>query len=322
MHPRSSFWSSRLIGLVALLAMSTLVGCGGSTSSGRSAETTTAAGPSPCGSAATPVATYHHIVVVMEENRTWSKVGGVGFADPTMPYLHALAQQCTTFADWSETNTSQNSLTQYVGLTSGADNPSTVNDCTPSASCGSTDDNIFRQVRVSGGTTVSYVEGATGACSVAGNAAKHVPAMYFSGRYLDAAGVGHQDQDFCSAEVRPLTELDADHLPTFAMITPNLCHDGHDCANDQVDVFAQTWVAKILAGTNYAAGDTAVMVIYDEDRPMPNLIMAPTATPGVNSAAGAGHAALLKTWEQMLGLPELAQDSVRQAASLRGSAHL
>jgi hypothetical protein len=322
MHVSSPPWSRCSIVLIALFSLASLPGCGGSTSSSRAPETATSTGPSPCGSAAKPPATYHHIVVIMEENRTWSKVGGVGFADPAMPYLHALAQGCTTFADWSETNSSQNSLTQYVGLTSGADNSNTVNDCTPTASCGSTDDNLFRQVRVSGGTTVSFVDGATNGCSVTGNVAKHVPALYFSGSYTDAAGVSHQDQDFCPTEVRPLTELDANHLPTFAMITPNLCHDGHDCTNDQVDSFAQTWVSKILAGSDYAAGDTVVMVIYDEDRPMPNLIVAPTATPGVNATAGAGHAALLKTWEQMLGLPEMAQDSVRQAASLRGPAHL
>jgi hypothetical protein len=318
--------------LVALAFVAATAGCGASTSSGGAPGATTADGPSstaspagnqsPCGSEAGPPATYRHIVVVMEENRTWPEVGGVGFADPTMPYLHSLAQQCTTFADWTETNPSQNSLTQYIGLTSGANNSHTVDDCAPSTTCSSPDDNIFRQVRVSGGTARSFVEGATGGCSVAGNAAKHVPAMYFSGSYTDPAGVIHNDQDFCDAEVRPLGELDADHLPTFTMITPNLCNDGHDCSNDKVDSFAQAWVSKILAGSSYASGDTAVMVIYDEDHPVPNLIIAPTAVPGVNTTPGAGHAAMLKTWEQMLGLPPISQEPLHQAASLREPAHI
>ena len=31
------------------------------------------------------------------------------------------------FANWTETNTTQNSLNQYIGLMSGVDNPATVN---------------------------------------------------------------------------------------------------------------------------------------------------------------------------------------------------
>jgi acid phosphatase len=250
------------------------------------------------------------VVVIINENRRWQDVGGVGFG--SMPYLHSLAQQCSTFADWTETNTSQASLTQYIGLTSGIDNPATVDDCSPSATCRSTDDNIFRQVRNAGGTARTFVEGATTGCSAAGNAAKHVPALYY---------YGGQDHDACGAEVRPLGELDADHLPTFAMIIPNLCHDGHDCGNDVVDAWARSTLGPILAGADYRAGDTAVFVAYDEDHPVPNLLIAPTAIGGVLSTKRAGHAAELKTWEQMLGLPVMHQGQLPTAISLRKPTH-
>jgi hypothetical protein len=321
-----------LMWLVAVAFVVGMAGCGGSQSSGNGPGLTTTEEPpstatpaetgSRCGSEAAAPATYGHIVVVMEENRTWSGVGGVGFADPAMPYLHSLADQCTTFSDWNETNPSQNSLTQYIGLTSGVNNSHTVDDCAPSTTCRSTDDNIFRQVRVAGGTARTFVEGATSGCSAADNAAKHVPAMYFFGSYTDPAGVTHNDHDFCDAEVRPLTELAVDNLPTFAVITPNLCNDGHDCSNDKVDSFAKAWVSKILESSSYASGDTAVMVLYDEDHPVPNLIIAPTAKPGVNTTPGAGHAAMLKTWEQMLGLPPIQQEPLSQAVSLRAPAHI
>src|SRR4051812_15104564 len=64
-----------------------------------------------CGSAAAPPPQYQHIVVVVEENRSWDTVGGIGFADPQMPFLKDLGTNCTVFADWIETNTAQNSLT-------------------------------------------------------------------------------------------------------------------------------------------------------------------------------------------------------------------
>lgn len=278
-----------------------------------------------CGATEAPPTTYEHIVVVMEENRTWETVGGIGFADPTMPYLHDLATKCTAFADWTETNTDQNSLNQYMGLMSGVSNASTVNDCPPGPTCRSTDNNIFRQVRTAGGTARSFVEGATSGCSggeVGGNAAKHVPAMYFYGTYSDDSG-SHNDHDFCDSEVRPLSEFDVENLPTFAMITPDLCNDGHDCPNATVDEWARAHVQPILNSLTYAAGKTAVVVVYDEDHPVPNLIIAPTARAGIDSATtGAGHAALLKTWEEMLGLPTMPTRDVAAAVSLRGPAHI
>ncbi len=295
----------------------------GATDGGTPDSASPDAAPPPsslCGSGSAPPTKYKHVVVLMNENRTWSTVGGVGFG--SMPYLHSLAQQCTTFSSWTETNTSQNSLNQYIGLTSGISNPATVNDCNPGATCRSTDDNIFRQIRLAGGTARSFVEGATSGCSASGNAAKHIPALYYYGTYKDSAGVTYNDHDFCATEVRPLTEFDPNNLPTFAMITPNLCNDGHDCANATVDAWDKVFLPKILNSAAYAAGDTLVAVLYDEDHPVPNLLMARTAKPGINGTAGAGHAAMLKTWEEMLGLPVMKQSDLIGAISLRGPAHL
>jgi hypothetical protein len=50
----------------------------------------------------------------------------------------------------------------------------------------------------------------------------------------------------------------------------------------------------------------AVFIWYDEDHPVPNLWIAPTARSGPASLAGAGYAGTLKAWESMLGLPCLA----------------
>ena len=245
----------------------------------------------------------------MLENRRWPDVGGPGFG--TMPYLHGLAAHCAYYSRWNETNAQQNSLTQYIGITSGVNNPATVNDCSPSRTCRSTDDNIFRQVRGAGGTPRSYVEGATTGCSASGNAAKHVPALYY---------FGGADHSYCNREVRPLSELDVNHLPTFALITPNLCDDGHDCANDKVDTWLSVHLAAILHGADYRAGATAVFVCYDEDRPVPNLVVAPSARRGPITTVVAGHASALRTWEELLGLPILAP--VQSAPSLRASAHI
>lgn len=294
-----------LVLVAALVAVSpTLVAC----------EPSLAA---PCGRTTAAPATYDHVVVVVEENRTWSggrtPSVGMGFSATNMPFLHGLATKCAHYQDWAETNSAQNSLNQYIGMTSGVANTSTVNDCNPSATCHSTDDNIFRQVRVAGGVPRNYVDGATEPCSAGTNAAKHIPALYYW---------GGDDQDHCSTEVRPLSALNPDALPTYAMISPDLCHDGHDCPDSTVDSWAKSVLTPILNGKDYKAGKTLVVVVYDEDRPVPNLLIAPTAHAGAISGTVGSHAALLKTIEQLLGLPVMDQGQLPGAISLRASAHI
>ena len=213
----------------------------------------------------------------------------------------------TTYNNWNETNPNQNSLTQYIGMTSGVNNPSTVNDCKPSSTCHSMDNNIFRQVRAAHGTPRTYVEGPTTGCSATGNAAKHIPALYYW---------GGADRTYCTTEVRPITNLNPKALPTFAMIIPNTCHDGHDCSDASVDSYARTILTPILNGSNYRAGKTLVVVTYDEDRPVPNLFIAPTAHAGPISSITGSHAGLLKTVEAMLHLPLMNQGQLPTAPNL------
>jgi len=73
------------------------------------------------------------VVVFSFENRTWSSVGGTQFQG--MPYLNSLAKQCSTFADYTEADTSQNSASQYVAQMIGSTNHTVLNDCSPSATC-------------------------------------------------------------------------------------------------------------------------------------------------------------------------------------------
>jgi hypothetical protein len=242
------------------------------------------------------------------ENRTWDAVGGAGFT--AMPYLHSLATSCAYFTDWTETDTGQNSLTQYVGQVTGARQPGTVNDCNPSATCSTKADNIFRQARGAGLVAINYVEGATKPCRADGNAAKHIPALYLWGA---------DDRAHCDEQVRPLRDLDVNALPAFAFVTPTLCNDGHDCPNATVDTWARAHIAPVVASAAYRAGKVAVFVWYDEDQPVPNLWIAPSANPGAQHLAGAGAAGTLAAWESMLGLPCLA--TACRAPDMRGVAN-
>ena len=324
MSPRRHLSSTLLACVAAALLAGLLGACGSGSSSG--SDTTTTAAPTgatpaefarPCGKVGAAPKTYDHVIVMVEENRTWTggRTGavGLGFSPDEMPYLHSLASACSYYADWVETNTEQNSLNQYIGMTSGVANDSTVNDCEPSDTCRSTDDNIFRQVRESGGTARTYVDGATEPCSVGTNKAKHIPALYYQ---------GGDDPSHCADEVLPISELDPAKLPTFAFIVPDQCNDGHDCADAVVDKWAAKTLKPIIEGKEYAKGKTLIVVVYDEDQPVPNVLIAPTANKGRITDVTGSHTALLKTVELALGLPVLDQGQLPEADSLRGSANV
>jgi len=276
-------------------------------SSVRTAEPRTT-GSGVCGNGARHPARYTSVVVFSFENRSWDDVG-LGFGTG-MPYLHALGRRCGYFTGWTEADTHQNSLSQYVGQVTGAPRPGTVDDCSPSSRCSTQADNIFRQARKAGKTAINYVEGASKPCSADGNASKHVPALYM----WQASDRAH-----CAAQVRPFSEFRPNHLPNFAFVTPTLCNDGHDCDNTTVDRWAKTHVQPVLNSSAYRAGKVAVFIWYDEDHPVPNLWITRTARPGAHKLAGAGYAGTLRAWESMLGFPCLARACT--AANMRAAAN-
>ena len=99
---------------------------------------------------------------------------------------------------------------------------------------------------------------------------------------------------------------------------PDICNDGHDCANSVVDSWASTHVQRVLDSAAYRAGTVAVFIWYDEDYPVPNAQIAPTSRRGNITQTGiATHAAMLKTIEDMLGLPFMNQGQLPGAANLR-----
>jgi hypothetical protein len=314
---------------VAVVLLATAAGCSssskkatttttaatGATTTAAAATSTTAAANLPlCGSTA-KAQKITHIVVFSNENKTWQLVGGTQFQ--SLPYLHSLAVQCRTYANWTEMDTTQNSASQYVGVTTGVKQAAKTSgnvlfDCSPNpTTCRSLDDNIFRQVRAAGGTARTYVEGATAPCSAAGNAPKHVPALYM---------LGDDDQKHCATEVLPYSAFDPSNLPTFAWITPTLCHDMHDCGAPAGDAWLKTHLQPVLDSAAYKSGSVLVEVWFDEDHPVPNLLLNPAIPAGVDTTTAATHLAALRLWEDVLGLPHLA--GAATAVDLRPSLHL
>ena len=56
----------------------------------------------------------------------------------------------------------------------------------------------------------------------------------------------------------------SESFPAFALITPDICNDMHDCPVATGDNWLRTNVEPILSSTLYKAGRTAVFVVFDE----------------------------------------------------------
>jgi phospholipase C len=226
------------------------------------------------------------------ENHTHDQVLASGQA----PYLTDLVRTCGTATRWGAVGAP--SLPNYLAMTSGSKHD--VTDDADPAHHPIDADNLYRQVRDAGGTARAYVEGMPVPCAQVSSgkyAAKHNPAAYFA---------APTDRAACRTDDVPLTALADDlrtgALPRFATITPDLCNDMHDCDVATGDAFAAAWLPRLLDSAAYRKGTMAVVVAWDENTPVPNVVIAPTVPTGTVVATPVDHYELLRTTEEMLGI--------------------
>jgi len=149
-----------------------------------------------------------------------------------------------------------------------------------------------------------------------GYAARHNPAVYY--RSLGAA---------CAANDLPFASLQRDvaagSLPAFSFVTPNLVDDTHNGTVAQGDRWLRTEVGDIVSSPQYRSGSVVVFVVWDEgeggstsdcatntvDRGchVPALVLSASTRAGSASGALFNHYSLLRTAEDLLGLPPLGQ---------------
>jgi phospholipase C len=279
--------------------------------------TTSSAATSPCGRTTTRPSHYKHVVVIVMENKTYSQVIGNAAA----PYLTGLAHQCAS--DTKYASVSSPSRPNYIGMTSGIVPAGCAGSDADPPSCTTTANNVFRQVISTGARAKSYVESMTSKCQIASSgsyATKHNPWPYY---------IGTNDRTWCGTYDIPLgsstsgalvSDITNGALPRLAYVVPNLCNDTHNCGVATGDAWLKTVIGKILAGPNYAAGDTAVIVTYDEYTSLPNVWISPSVKAGTVSATAINHYALLRTVEEMIGVPLLGNAAT--APSMRATFNL
>ncbi len=304
--------------------------------------------PGPCGRTPTPPARYQHVIVLFMENESLGNVLGNSAA----PYENRLMHGCGYAASWQDAGVAYDSEPNYVAWATGLSNPAVLNpyicDCSPPPNASATtcvdgqtnctiDDNLFRQVLASGQTWRSYQESASSNCEETGSgsnglyATKHNPAAFmFGGTDHQACGlydIGTGSSYLYQPGDPFANDLAANTLPNLVELTPNLCNDGHDTCGGGLsavgwgDQYLSRLIPLIVASQEYAAGGTALVVMWDENTPVPNIVVAPSVTPGT-VAPSASHYGALRAVEEMLGLPLLGAATTAAGQDLRTNFHV
>ena len=184
----------------------------------------------------------NHVVVVLEENHSYSSVIG----NSAMPYLNSLASQ-NALATQYYANTHP-SIGNYFMLSAGQ---IITNDDSYMTTV--TADNMVRQLLTAGKTWKSYAEGLPSVGYTGGDTSgytrHHNPFSYFS----DVVNSSVQKMNLV-----PFTQFAADmnngQLPNFSFVIPNKADDAHDCpagmstcTDNQKLNAADTWLKNQIA---------------------------------------------------------------------------
>ena len=248
----------------------------------------------PCVGASTPQH-WEHVLWIWFENKPDVAVLG----SPDAPYLTQLAKECGTADDYH--GLTHPSLPNYLAATSGSTH-GVQDDAGPEVHP-LDGPSLFGQVSDAGLEWRSYQEALPEPCarrSAGLYAVKHDPAAYYT-----------ELESECLRWDVPMDALAADltagTLPAFGFITPDLCHDMHDCSVNVGDQWLSEMLPKILRSTAYTHGTTAVFVTFDEDDSKHDnriafVAVAPNIAAGTVFDEPADHYTLLRTTESMLGM--------------------
>ncbi|MFI5643836.1 alkaline phosphatase family protein [Kitasatospora sp. NPDC051705] len=290
--PRAAGRRRRTGGAVGAAAAALLLaGCAATVSS---PATVSSSGPGAAPGAAAPsgaggaVPRPDHVVVVMEENRSYPDV--IGRTDQA-PFINALADRGALFTgSFAVAHPSQ---PNYLALFSGSVQGVTDDSC-PQTFGGA---NLGSALRTAGLSFAGYSEGLPAAgstvCDSGGYARRHNPWADFA--------------DLPSEVNQPFSAFPHDYaaLPTVSFVVPDLTHDMHDGTVRQGD----DWLRENLAGyADWAATHNSLLVVtWDEDdgspaNRIPTVVVGGPVAPG-HYGERIDHYRLLRTLEDAYGLP-------------------
>ena len=119
----------------------------------------------------------------------------------------------------------------------------------------------------------------------------------------------------CPPNVVPLTSLSEDlagSTPRFSWITPDRCHDTHDCDVATGDAWLRQEVGQIIASPAWKANGVLFITWDEDDQNADNKVLTLVVAPGVahrTSSRLYTHYSLLATIEDLLGVKRLGESA-------------
>jgi len=208
----------------------------------------------------------HHVVVIMEENRS------IAVASEYMPYLKSLAEQYSqgmqVYSD------SHGSWLAYGELTSGlnpfggeADGGICNGDgCNQTI----TVDNLVRHFRGQGITWRAYFQTMPQIGYLGYQYGEYVRRHNPFAFYNDVVNIIPEQRNMYPADPFMLNDIENNRLANFTWISPDLDHDAHNGSDDQqalmaADQYLQTFVPQLLQSPPFQpGGDGVLLVTFDE----------------------------------------------------------
>jgi hypothetical protein len=309
--------------------------------------------PTPTFSPTVPPPGSRKVMWVMMENRNYSVL-----SSNSAPYLKGTLVP----AGGSATNMhpeTKPSLPNYVAITTGstqgiADNKAPAKHRLISAS-------IFSQTDPSWTTYAEVMpsncfQANSAFSNNTGYVFRHNPAVYMVSPPLNAPNSDCNSNDVPMGD--PVTgalaaDLASRSLPNLSMVVPGLCHDmdaapsGSTCSPTAVtsgDQWLSQWMPKIFNSPDYTNGTLVVFLTWDEGSGgslpaggdclsttylndaschIPTLVFSKNTVPGTKDATYFTHYSIVKTTEELLGLPTTVLGSnVAGAASMASAFNL
>jgi hypothetical protein len=239
------------------------------------------------GTAAAAVPRPQHVVVIVEENKSFAQIVGNGSA----PYINALAKHAALFTNAH--GVTHPSLPNYLALFSGRTNDN--GDACPATGIATNAPNLGSELLAAHFSFAGYSEalpqeGST-VCAAGTYARKHAPWVAFDNL---PRSVG-----------KPMTALPRDYaaLPTVSFLIPDVDDDMHDGSIAAGDAWLHAHLAPLVRWAN--AHDTLVVLTWDEGfdpaNTVPTLFFGPMVKPG-RYAETISHYNVLRTLEDAYGL--------------------
>lgn len=231
-----------------------------------------------------------HVIVVMEENHSYSEIIGSAQA----PYINSLAAQGALFTQSFAIG--HPSEPNYLELFSGSNQGITDDSCPHTFSTASLESELLKAGKTFTGYSEDLPQAGSFVCTAGEYARKHVPWTNFS-----------KDNP---NDNQPFTSFPSDFtkLPLVSFVIPNLINDMHDGTIQQGD----TWLQKNLSAyVTWALNNNSLLIVtWDEDdgsqnNQIPTIFVGGPVKTGKYSEK-IDHYNVLRTIEQMYKLPHLA----------------